>query len=230
MKIFMRNSHSNEEDVVGEVDGSVHGLGVVVGVLLAGCEGGELVVSHGGQVIVLAAQDQRVVDVLDREELGVRLVLVLGDGARVPAVWPVGFLAHDFEVHRIVAAREDDDHVVGRSVFDEAKSPDLRVSPPRLPSHEAMEEEHGLAVIASLASMWNVDVSDLIHIGTWVLFDKRSLVECMEISELRVVHLPVFHGIMRLIEQGVEKVVGQVVSAILDSTQVRCLLFQCLRS
>lgn len=122
-------------------------------------------------------------------------------------------LAH-VELDHVLVLREDHDLVVRGRVLQQTGAPCFGVLPPLAGLHATVEEHDGLAVVAGLAGVWDVNVADIAHLGSIELGCEGTLVECVEVTELGVVEGPLIQGLGR--GPRLQHVVGQVVAAVAE--------------
>jgi len=151
------------------------------------------------------------------QELNLRIKIVCGV-LRRPALreWSWVHEGSHVQIDHVIILRKDNDEFVSGCVLKQTSSSCLGVFPGLTRLHATMEEHHLLAVVSILASMGNVNISNLAHLGLSDITE-GTLVESMEITELSVVQ---FSFLKSIWHQSRQHIVSHIIAAVSPKTLV----------
>lgn len=156
--------------------------------------------------------------VLEGGDLWVVLVVRAHGGPAEGEVHKVATAIPGHDLNIVHVLWEDDNDVVGGGVLKETSAPGLGLIPQEGSLQAAVKEHDRLAVVASLAGMRNVDVANITEMGLSLhtVLNEWSLIEGVEITEQRVIQLPLFQSLVGV--EGLQHVVSHVVATVSEAT------------
>lgn len=105
--------------------------------------------------------------------------------------------------------REDNDQIVGRGVLEQARSSRLNVSPVFGIIPFSVQENQRSAGLTTFASVRNVDVTLMVHLGVWISVRERCLVEGMQVTEIMHIKM-IFIIYGKIAIHGLQHVVSRI--------------------